>query len=107
MIKESDFYFVVPTGTSFWPSDMHEPLTVFISFPLLSQQPWRFSGVPLLEELDRKLRKVWPNSEGRARSLLCQLCLHLRQLQSMSESMVRSLLYRTSWKRVPDQEANG
>eukprot|EP00980_Cylindrotheca_fusiformis_P031013 scaffold25703_cov171-Cylindrotheca_fusiformis.AAC.2 len=58
MLKETDFSFYVRPGAEFWPAEMHEPLTCFVSFPLLRHQPWSWSG-----NCD-KCRKVKKNGGG-------------------------------------------
>jgi len=98
LIKESDFYFNSWPGSSFWSLDMHEPLTVFLSFPLIRSQPWRIAGTPFLEGLGRELRKLRQCSEERERRLLRKLCLSAWKLQSLPEGLVRQVLHSPSWK---------
>jgi hypothetical protein len=40
LIKETYFWTGITPGTSFWPREMHEPLTVFVVSPLCRFQPW-------------------------------------------------------------------
>jgi hypothetical protein len=85
LFKEADLTFTIPVGTSFWPKEMQESLTVVICFPIISHQPWKLRGTPLLEGLARKLRPLWEFGEVRCRSLLRQLLQRTRSLHGMQE----------------------
>lgn len=103
LIKETDFYFKIPAGVfSFWPQSMHEPLTIFVSLPLIQHSPWTVKGTPFLETLGVKLRGLRTRPEERTRSLLRKFCEQSRRLQSVPESMVRRMLYSPSWKSISD-----
>ena len=73
LYKLSDFIFHVQPGSRHWPSDMHEPLFIGISLPLLNRYPWTLRGTPLLVELEGQLRKVQGSGKGDGRDILQQL----------------------------------
>jgi hypothetical protein len=103
MIKESDFWTTIPAGTSFWPAEMHEPLTICISFPLIRCNPWCIKGTPFLEKLGRELRPLWLDREERCRDLLRELLVQTSKFQSMQEGMVRRMLYSPTGKSLPSE----
>lgn len=103
MIKETDFWVEIPASTSFWSKERHEPLTLFISFPLIDRYPWSIRRTPLLEELGRELRKMWGSGRERSRYFLRELLLRARALRSMQDGMVRQMLFRPAWKSVSSQ----
>lgn len=100
MIKETDFWTEIPAGLPWWSASRYEPLTLFISFPLIDSQPWTLRRTPLLEELDRELRKVWKSDHERGWRLLRELLLRARKLRSLPEGVVRKMLFRPSWKSI-------
>jgi hypothetical protein len=51
LAKELDFWIEIPAGAPFWPSEMHEPLMLFVSLPLCRHPPWTLKGTPFLESL--------------------------------------------------------
>jgi hypothetical protein len=85
LIKEADFWTQIPAGTSFWPKEMHESLTLFVALPLIRCQPWALKGNPALESLDRQLRGLWFDSEERCGHLLRKFLFKTREFQSMLE----------------------
>jgi hypothetical protein len=91
--KVCDFTFVVPAGTSFWSTNMHEPLWVGIVLPFIRHRPWCLKRAPLLVELGRDLRGLLKTSEAAARDLLCKLLLLPRRAESMSEVLACGMLH--------------
>lgn len=66
LLKESDLESVVPVGSSVWAKQQHEPLLMFISFPLCCRHPsWSLRGTNYLESFRRELRGVWETMPGR------------------------------------------
>jgi hypothetical protein len=107
LVKESDFWMEIPAGTSFWPSTMHEPLTLLVSLPLCRHPPWTLKGTPFLESLRREMRKVWDRLPERSGYLLRQLLQRARGFESLLEGVVREVLYRFSWRSIPHTGAEG
>ena len=73
LYKLSDFVFAIPPGSQHWPRHMHKPLFIGISLPLVRCCPWSLWRMPLLVELERRLRKVLKAGEGDGRDILCEL----------------------------------
>ena len=96
--KAVDVSFSVPPGTSFWPTNMFEPLWVGIVFPYHRFSPWQLSRAPLMVDMGRKLHKVCSASEADAGHLLRKLCKLPRRLASLQEHVARGVL------RMPRQE---
>lgn len=96
--KICDLVLTVPLGVEFWPLTHFEPIIVGIAFPLSRHKPWRLRGTPLLESVEGVLRSLPPSSPGWGRGVLRKLFFQTRALETMSTSMVRSLLHPTGSK---------
>jgi hypothetical protein len=92
LYKLSDVVLKFPAGSRHWPSDMHEPLFVGISLPLLTRSPWTLRGMPLLVGLEWELQQVLCTGEEDGRNLLRKLLQTPKQLASVSEDVARKLL---------------
>ena len=90
--KLCDFTFVIPVGSPIWPKNMHEPLFVGISLPLIRCQPWSLQGTPLLVELVGRLREMLKSGEGDGRDILRQLLRIPGWAGTMSDGMACQLL---------------
>ena len=73
LYKVSDFVFQLPPASQHWPSSMHEPLLIGISFPLLHRNPWSIRRMSLLVELERQLRQVLRAGEEDGANVLRKL----------------------------------
>lgn len=91
--KACDFTFVVPTGTSFWPSNMFEPLWVGVVLPFSHHRPWCLKRAPLLVEMGITLRGLLQASDTSARDLLRKLLRIPRRLDKVSGRVARGLLH--------------
>ena len=78
--KLCDFTFIIPVGSPIWPKNMHEPLFVGISLPLIRSRPWSLQGTPLLVDLSpvREMDGIFCAnfSESRAGREPCQMAWH-------------------------------
>jgi hypothetical protein len=93
VLKEVDFYFEVPVGSSVWGSHMHEPLLIGVCLPFIAHRPWKLGHTPKLLGLARELRHVWESPDGDPRTILRQLFELPGRLSTMSPKLVRSMLY--------------
>jgi hypothetical protein len=91
--KACDFTFVVSPGTSFWPSDMFEPLWVGIILPFSQHRPWCFKQAPLLVEMGRDLREVLAAGETNGRDILQKILKLLGLVAPMLERMACGMLH--------------
>ena len=107
LYKVSDIVVKIPPGSPHWPSNMHEPLFMGISLPLLIRNPWTLRGTPLLVGLERELHQVLCSSEKDGRDLLRKLLQTPRQLASVSENVARKLLRLPGTGEVPVEEDSG
>ena len=107
LYKLSDFVFHIQPGSRFWPSDMHEPLFVGISLPLLSRFPWSLRGTPLLVGLERQLCEVQRSGQDDGRHLLQQLLRTPGVLARVSESMACQMLRMPGEGAVSHEEGGG
>ena len=92
LYKVSDVVLKIPDGSRHWPSNMHEPLLIGVSLPLLTRNPWTLRGTPLLVGLERELHQVLRSGEEDGGDLLRKLLRTPRQLASVSECVARQLL---------------
>ena len=100
--KACDFSFVVPANVSFWPAAMFEPIWVGIILPFTHHRPWSFKRAPLLVELGRDLRRMWPEREGDARDLLRKLLLLPRKIRGLSQRQACGVLHVPWTESVPN-----
>ena len=107
LLKESDLEITIPVGSSVWRQSQHEPLLMFVSFPLCRHPPWSLRGTNYLENFRGKLRGVWSTLPERAGPLLRELLQRTRDFQSMPEGVVRTVLSSNDWGPVPDPSADG
>jgi hypothetical protein len=56
MLKESDMELTTSVGTDVWGACQHEPLLMFISFPLCRHPPWSLKKTGYLAEFCGELR---------------------------------------------------
>ncbi len=91
--RSADLITVIPPGTDFWPSEMHEPLILACYLPFLKHRPWQLKGQEALLGLEKQLRKVWKENPGSGGSLLWKLWRKSREMDSMSEKLVCKMLH--------------
>jgi hypothetical protein len=107
LLKESDLEIVVPVGSSVWGEHMFEPLLIFISFPLCRHPPWSFRGTNYLESFRRELCRMWESLPERTGPFLRELFQYTGSLQSLPESLVRTMLSSDYWRSIPDPGSDG
>jgi hypothetical protein len=91
--KICDLVFTVPAGTDIWSYSQYEPLIVGLYLPLSKHRPWKLRGTPMLERVERLLRKLPLSDIGWGRHILRKLLKQARELETLQESVVRSLLH--------------
>jgi len=91
--KAIDLILTVPPRFSFWPAEMFEPLLIGFCFPFIRFKPWSIKGTPKLVSIEREVQKMWKEEGMDGRDCLREFLLVARKLPSVSESVVRSLLY--------------
>lgn len=90
--KVCDIVITVPVGTDVWGHSLYEPLIAAIAFPLIKHRPWRLKGTKPMERTKGMLRDLPKTTTQWGGSLLRELCLQSRQLDSLQESLVWTLL---------------
>jgi hypothetical protein len=96
LYKEADVSFEVPVGVPFWDKTMHERLIVVIVFPLFDFSPWRMKSMPAVLALEGELPGLWERNPGDSTSVLCELRLLSKRVDSLPGDMVRSVLQGSS-----------
>lgn len=91
--KAADIVFEIPPFLACWPSQMHEPLIIGISFPFLRCAPWQLRGTPRMYEVARKVRALCKGDKLDPGDFLRQFCKDCLRLRSMPEHLVRRMLY--------------
>jgi hypothetical protein len=102
--KVCDFSFVVSPGTSFWPEGMFEPLWVGIILPFTHHRPWCLKRAPLLVEMGVELRRLLPESEASAGTLLRKLCNLPKRLSSVPKRVACGMLHMPGSGSLSDGE---
>ena len=107
LYKLCDFVFHVQPGSRQWPSDMHEPLFIGISLPLLNRYPWTLRGTQLLVELEGQLCKVQGWGKGDRRDLLQHFLQTPGKLARVSNGVARQVLRMPRTEQVSDEADRG
>ena len=92
-LKLCDLTFEIPAQHSYWSHDQYEPLTIGICFAFLPFKPWQLRSTPKMFANQRKLQKMFKDTEVDGRTILLQLLLEVRNWHTMQECMVRKMLY--------------
>ena len=90
--KAADMIFDLKAGHPYWQSDRHEPLIVAVCFPYLRHKPWQLRNSNLIHGVVRILRSLWEDPEESGVSVMRELCILARTMESMSPGMVRQML---------------
>jgi len=83
VLKSADLVLSFPAGQRYWPTEMHEPLTIAFFLPYLQHSPWELKGSRILVEVGRKMPGMLQDGEGAERDLLRQLCKSTGELGSL------------------------
>ena len=102
--RECDLELVIPVGTEFWEVEQHEPLLMFLCFPLCRYHPWILKGTGYLESFCGEMRGVWNDVPEWPGDLLRQLLVRTGLLQSVSEGLVRQMLLDFIWDGVSNSD---
>ena len=99
--KIADTQFCLPQGSTHWPEDMFEPLTIALLKPLLSCRPWKAGRTTFVEKLKKDVHGVFCNGSETLRD-------HMRKFWSQKQcrrctlwSMTCHLFLPTSKGQVP------
>ena len=92
LLKIDEFVVYVPPGEMFWPSSMHKSFVLGFIPPLNPHKPWMLRGTLKVLGLVRTVSLLLRESSGNAGSVLRQLWLLLKRVESMSGVLARGLL---------------
>jgi hypothetical protein len=98
LYKAADIIFVLPIGTTVWPSNRFEPCLVGLCFSFLRCRLWQLQGSPKMYAVGRQLLKVSQEGNMDQGPILRELCNFTKRLSSMTGDVVRQMLYI---ERVP------
>ena len=90
--KMSDIMISLPMGEDLWPAKEHEYLTLAISFPLLSRNPWRVKRSDLRTQRELKLRQMRRESVSYVRDYMRQFWIQARSLGAAQNGVARAVL---------------
>jgi hypothetical protein len=85
-------YFIFKPVCEIWDNSQHEPIGMYISFPLIRHEPWLLRHTHRVVDLARYLREVPDADFAQKGHILCKFIHWMRQLETMPETMVRRLL---------------
>jgi hypothetical protein len=96
LFKVADIVLELPPGSrTEWTADMHEPLLLGLTLPLISSPPWSLRNTDRVLELGREVRRLWDVPGPDVGRVLCELCQLPTTLASLPQDVVRSMLYPT------------
>ena len=107
LYKASDIVLYLPPCHLPWSSSMFEPLVIGILFPYSRFYPWQFKGSPRLCAARREMQKLLQEADLDPGSLLRKFFTSTRKISSLSEHMVRKLLFFGQSSGVPYTSAGG
>ena len=107
LYKASDIVLYLPACNSPWPSTMFEPIVIGILFPYSRYYPWQFKGTPRLLAARREMQKLLQEANLDSGSLLHEFFTTTRKISSLSEHLVRKLLFFGKSNGVPYSSAGG
>ena len=81
--KLCDVSFMLPVGSSHWPSTMHEPVWFGVVLPFIKHRPWKLKRSAYVVELEGKLRSVLSSGDGDGRDILRKLLQLPRRVARM------------------------
>ena len=97
LFKDADVVFYVKAGAPFWPSSMHEPLTVIIVFPLAYVQnyrgPWIVKHTPQAGEFNRHMDFEFGKPRERGRKEFLDLVEPMPSLWEDDHRWTRDFLF--------------
>ena len=92
-----DVYFVIQPWRSFWWKDMHEPILIGLSFPLLRHDPWSWKAIPFMVGLGHMLSGLHKEDSLTRGDILCKFWAAHTWVAAMPKSMVHSVLSQNSF----------
>eukprot|EP00984_Skeletonema_dohrnii_P024304 scaffold13420_cov135-Skeletonema_dohrnii-CCMP3373.AAC.1 len=133
LFKDADVRFYVRAGAPFWPSSMHEPLTVLLVLPLAFVEnyrgPWTVRdttearefgelmdtefGDPVQNgrrrflDMDGPMPSLWEDKHRWTRDLLFEFLNKQSTFPPVQSGLLRSLLPALRGRSIPDSNVNG
>ena len=100
LLKVSDVDLYILPVHDFWSAEMHEPLLIVISFPILPHdsrfQPWCLKDTELVDGTRRYLRRVQKAGDEVEWNCLRKLLVQARQIPTMQKGLARKMLQSKS-----------
>jgi len=93
LYKASDIVLYLPPRFSPWPTTMLEPLVIGILFPYSRFYSWQFKGTPRPCAARIKMQKLLQEADLDPGSLLFEFFSSTTKISSLSEHLVRKLLF--------------
>jgi hypothetical protein len=101
LLKATDVYFVLKAESIIWNNSQHEPIDIFISLPLSRHGPWFLRRTKTVVDVESSLRELPPDDFLQKGNILRKFLGLTRQLETMSERLVRELLHTPGRGPVP------
>jgi hypothetical protein len=94
LYKVSDLVLSVPAGAGdYWPEDMCEQLIIGFVFPFINRHPWQLRNTPKMFQMGGKMRCLFKSQDLAAGNILRKFLLECQRLRSVSQDVVRRVLY--------------
>jgi hypothetical protein len=104
--KAADIVLEFSAGAAIhWPACMHEPVLIAILFLFLRHSPWQLRNTPKMHAVGRKLHSLLEGENVDTRDFLFKFWEQCHRFGSMSESMVRRVLFFRPVSSVCDRGA--
>ena len=91
--KACDAVLTIPCTHSFWSKTQYEPLFLGIIFPHLTVHPYRLKGTFKMLSMERQVCKLLQDANLDTRNILYKFLSETRNFSSMSEGVLRKVLY--------------
>ena len=92
LFRVSDLFVELPFDKVWTKQHQHEPLTFAVVFPFLEHRPWQLKRSQAFLGMGNVLRRMWKESESSPWDLLRKFFIQSRELEHLSESVVRRML---------------
>jgi hypothetical protein len=106
LYKVSDLVLSVPAGAAdYWPSEMCEPLILGFVLPFINRHPWQLRSTPKMFAMARTMRGLFETKDLAAGNILRKFLLECKRLRTVSQDVVRGVLYFQSRDKFPHSDA--
>jgi hypothetical protein len=107
LLKATDFKLFLKSKCQVWDSSNHDPLGLFVYFPLCRHEPWHMRYTTTVVELESALRILPCDDLLQKENILCNFLEQAQKWDVMPEIMVCELLQGPRGEQVPYKITEG